>query len=263
MKLIGRTTLINASFVLAGAACILACGNLIPIRGYRFVASIATPLLCFWGGMLIRCKVGEPKWWVVAMAAMLMIASYGYSFYALSNFSSVNIFYQWWGIMLLGFILPWDYLYQHRDQEGIKSGIILLISALAFSTLDLVNERMTDVALPAPVDDLGTLLSSVTLYVLPFAAIIPVYFAAEFSFSKAGQWLVEKKWFRWIIGIAAAYTFLKIIVDLVFVPVWDVQMWQLTQLFVQPFTIYLIIVICRIVRKLKKKEITWKEVFCI
>lgn len=255
---------------MAGGACLLLIAGQnfnpygpLPIKGFQFIANLAMPMLCFWVGMLIRHKVGKPKQWVIAIAGALMVASYCYSIYALSHFSSVNIFYQWWGIMLLGFILPWEYLYQHRDQEGIKSGIILLISALAFSTLDLVNERMTVVTLPAPVDDLGTLLSSVTLYVLPFAAIIPVYFAAEFSFSKAGQWLGEKKWFRWIIGIAAAYTFLKIIVDLVFVPVWDVQMWQLTLLFVQPFTIYLIIVICRIVCKLRKKEITWKEVFCI
>lgn len=263
MKQIDRTTLINASFVLAGAACILVFGNLLPIRGYRFVASIATPLLCFWVGMLIRYKVGEPKRWVVAIATILMIASYGYSFYALSHFTSVSVFYQWWGIMLLGFILPWDYLYQYRDREGGKSGILLLFSVLVCCVLKLVNDRMTDIALPSPVADLGAMLAYVTLFALPFATIIPVYFAAEFSLSKAGQWLGGQKWFRLVTVIAAACSFLQIIVNLMFVPGWDVQMWQLTRLFVQPFMIYLIIVICRIIRQLRKKEMTWKEVFCI
>ena len=175
----------------------------------------------------------------------------------------MNIFYQWWGLVLLGFTLPWDYLYQRRDPDGIKSGILLLISALAVGALDLVHERMTIVSIPSPVEDLGTLLSSVTLYVLPLATIIPVYFAAEFSFSKAGQWLGEKMWFRWIIGIAAAYAFCITIAGMMIYPGWDVQMWQLTQLFIQPFSIYLIIVICRIIRKLGKKEMTWKEVFAI
>lgn len=271
MEQINKQTIKNASFVLAGGACLLMIAGhffhspygLLPIKGFQFVASLAIPTLCFWVGMLIRYKVGKPKWWVIAIASALMVAAYGYSFYALSHLTWINIFYQWWGLMLLGFILPWDYLYEHRDPEGVKAGILLLISALAFGALDLVHERMTMVTLPSPVDDLGALLSAVTLYVVPFATILPVYFAAEFSFSKAGQWLGEKKWFRWLIGIAAAYTFLMTITGMMADPSWDVQMWQLTWLLVQPFTVYLIVVICRIIRKLGKKEMTWKEVFAI
>ena len=258
----------NATFLMAGGACLIGLiGHFLRIdlhvKGIQFVTSLMIPALCFWVGMLIRYKVGKPKWWVVAIATVLMVAAYGYSFYAINHFNWISIFYQWWGLVLLGFILPWDYLYQRRDPDGIKSGILLLISVLVFSVLDLTHERMTIVSMPSPVDDLGTLLSSITLYVLPLATIIPVYFAAEFSFSKAGQWLGEKKWYRWIIGIVAVYAFLQTITGMMMSPRWDVQMWQLTQLFVQPVTIYLIIVICRIIRKLGKKEVTWKEVFAI
>ena len=270
MEQIEKQMIKNASFVMAGGACLaglighfLRYDGPLHVRGVQFVISLVIPTLCFWVGMLIRYKVGKPKWWVMAIAATMMVALYCYSFYALSHFTWVNIFYQWWGLVLLGFILPWNYLYQHRDPNGVKSGILLLISALVFGVLELVNGRMATVDMPSPVDDLGALLSSVSLHILPLATIIPVYFAAEFSFSKAGQWLGEKKWYRWVIGIAAAYSFIMTIVGMMLFPRWDVQMWQLTLLLVQPFSIYLIIVICRIIRKLGKKEMTWKEVFAI
>lgn len=270
MERIEKQTFKNASFVMAGGACLiglighyLRIDGPLHVRGIQFVTSLVIPTLCFWVGMLIRYKVGKPRWWVLAIAAALMVAAYCYSFYALSHFTWVNIFYQWWGLVLLGFTLPWDYLYQHRDSDGVKSGILLLISALVFGALKLVNGRMMTVDMPSPVDDLGALLSSVSLYILPLATIIPVYFAAEFSFSKVSQWLGEKKWYRWIIGIAAVCSFLMTIAGMMFFPRWDVQMAQLTQLFVQPFSIYLIIVFCRIIRKFGKKEMTWKEVFAI
>ena len=166
---IEKNTFKNASFVMAGGAALLMIAGrlftgILPIRGFQFVAGLAIPTLCFWVGMLIRYKVGKPKWWVLAIAAALMVAAYCYSFYALSHFTWVNIFYQWWGLVLLGFTLPWDYLYQHRDSDGVKSGILLLISALVFGALKLVNGRMMTVDMPSPVDDLGALLSSVSLY---------------------------------------------------------------------------------------------------
>ena len=270
MKQINKQTFKSASFVMAGGACLiglighyLRIDGPLHVRGIQFLTSLVIPALCFWVGMLIRYKVGKPKCWVVAIAAALMVASYCYSFYALSHFTWENIFYQWLGLILLGFLLPWDYLYQHRDPDGIKSGILLMISALVFGALELVNGRMMTVDMPSPVDDLGALLSSVSLFILPLATIVPVYFAAEFSLSKAGQWLGEKKWYRWVIGIAAVYSFLMTITGMMFFPRWDVQMWLLTRLLVLPFSIYLIIVISRIIRKMGKKELTWKEVFAI
>ena len=266
MELINKQTFKNASFVMAGGACLiglfghyLRIDGPLHVRGIQFITSLVIPTLCFWVGMLIRYKVGKPKRWVLAIAAVLMVAAYCYSFYVHTIPVWLNIHYQWWGLLLLGFILPWDYLYQHRDPDGIKSGILLLISALAYSVLDLVNERMEIVSMPAPVNDLGFLLASVTTIVLPLMALLPVYFAAEFSFSKAGQWLGSRKWYQVICWIAATIFFVSILLDLPHMR-GNMLVWHLTQLIVQPVTVYLIIVVCRIIRK---KEKTWKEVFVI
>ena len=249
----------NVSFVVAGGACLLMIASLLPIRGFHFISALAIPVLCFWVGMLIRFKVGRPKWWVLASAAALMVATYVCGF---CSQDWLNVQFQWWGLILLGFILPWNYLYERRDPDGIKSFIVLLISALAFSTINLVNSRMMAVTMPSPVDDLGSVLKSVTKYALPFVAVLPAYFAVEFSFSKAGQWLGSKVWFRIICWIAAAVVFVNVVSSL-FGLGGDVLVWRLTQLIVQPITVYLLVVICRIIGKLSKKEMTWKEIYAI
>jgi len=269
MEQLDKHTIKSASFVLAGGACLLAIlvqlfsqDGIVTIRGIRLLNGLVTPVMCFWLGMLIRWKVRKPNSWILGIAGALMFLSYFYGSYAIANYSWIDIFYQWWGLILLGFILPWDYLYDRRDPEGIKSGIVLLLSALVFCTIDLVNERMRIVAMPTPLDDLGALLATVTLNVLPFVTILVVYFAAEFSFSKAGQWLGSRKWFRIICWIAAAILFIHIAISLPGMHR-DILAWRLTQYAVLPITVYLIIVICRIIRKLSKKDKTWKEVFAI
>lgn len=268
MERIKKQTIKSASFVLAGGACLLALlvqifsqDGIVTIRGIRLLNGLVTPALCFWLGMLIRWKVGKPKSWILYIAGVLMCVSYYYGSYAITR-NGISIFYHWWGLILLGFILPWDYLYDRRDPEGIKSGIVLLLSALVFCTIDLVNERMRIVAMPTPLDDLGALLATATLNVLPFVTILVVYFAAEFSFSKAGQWLGSRKWFRIICWIAAAILFIHIAISLPGMHR-DILAWRLTQFAVLPITVYLIIVICRIVCKLRKKGMTWKGVFSI
>ena len=239
---------------MAGGACLLAIlvqlfssNGILPIRGIRLLNGLVIPLMCFWLGMLIRWKVGKPARWILCIAGVMMCLSYYYGSHAIANYGWIKIFYHWWGLILLGFILPWDYLYERRDPEGIKAGIVVLISALAFCTLHLVSERMMIVRMPAPLDDLGELLANVSLYVLPFVTILIVYFAAEFSFSKAGQWLGSKKWFQIICWIAAVFLFIHIAISLPGMR-GNILAWRLTQLAVLPSTVYLIIVICRIIR---------------
>ena len=159
--------------------------------------------------------------------------------------------------------MPWDYLYERRDKDGYISAALLVITVFTYAAIELCWQRMgTSIMLPKH-EDIATLLLVVTTNILPIAAIPPVFFAAMFSFSNAGQWLGEKKWFRWIVGVATVVVFMMQLSRPLF-PIfsqWTAPNWIIV--LVQPVTIYLIIVICRIIRKLGKKEMTWKEVFAI
>ncbi len=261
----------NASFVLAGGACLiglighyLRIDGPLHVRGIQFLTSLVIPTLCFWVGMLIRYKVGKPKWWVLAIAGVAMLASLFFSRHTVNILHWMEIRLFWYFIALLGFLMPWNYLYERRDKEGYISAVLLVITVFTYAAIELCWQRMgTSIMLPKH-EDIATLLLVVTTNILPIAAIPPVFFAAMFSFSDTGQWLGEKKWFRWIVGIAAIASFIGILPGLRFdLTLNPLHLTRWVQLFVQPVTVYLIIVICRIIRKLGKKEMTWKEVFAI
>lgn len=270
MEQINKQTFKNASFVMAGGACLIGLvGHYLRIdgpfhvRGIQFITSLVIPTLCFWVGMLIRYKVGKPKWWVLAIAGVAMLASLFFARHTVNGLNWSEIRFLWYFLILLGFLLPWNYLYERRDKDGYVSVVLLVITVFTYAAIELCWQRMgTSIMLPKYAD-IATLLLVVTTNILPIAAIPPVFFAAMFSFSNAGQWLGEKKWFRWIVGVATVVVFMMQLSRPLF-PIfsqWTAPNWIIV--LVQPVTVYLIIVIRRIIRKLRKKEMTWKEVFVI
>ena len=269
MEQINKQTFKNASFVMAGGACLiglighyLRIDGPLHVRGIQFVTSLVIPTLCFWVGMLIRYKVGKPKWWVLAIAGVAMLASLFFSRHDVNIFHWMRIRLFWYFIALLGFLMPWNYICERRDKDGYVSAILLVITVFTYGAIELCWQRMgTSIMLPT-YEDIATLLLVVMTNILPIAAIPPVFFAAMFSFSDAGQWLGSKKWFQWIVGIVAVICFLMqlerplIPFSMVRLPNWIIVL-------VQPVTIYLIIVLCRIIRKLNKKGMSWKEIFSL
>lgn len=269
MKLFDKQTIKESSFVMAGGACLiglighyLRIDGPLHVRGIQFLTSLVVPTLCFWVGMLIRYKVGKPKWWVLAIAGVAMLASLFFSRHTVNILHWMEIRLFWYFIALAGFLMPWNYLYERRDKDGYISAVLLVITVFTYAAIELCWQRMgTSIMLPKH-EDIATLLLVVTTNILPIAAIPPVFFAAMFSFSNAGQWLGEKKWFRWTVGIAAIASFIGILPGLRFDLTLDpLYLTRWIQLSVQPVTIYLIIVICRIISKFGKKKKTWKEVF--
>ena len=260
MKQINKQTFKSASFVMAGGACLiglighyLRIDGPLHVRGIQFLTSLVIPVLCFWVGMLIRYKVGKPKWWLLALAAVLAGVSFYFSRHTVNNLSWVEIRFLWYFLILAGFLLPWEYLYERRDREGIKSFILLVITALLYGVFELYWNRVSPYCMKPEHEDMATLLMVVTTNVIPLAVLLPVFFAAEFSLSNPAQWLGGQKWFRWIVGIAAVVNFIGALPGLRFsFGVYDMPHWIM--FFVQPFTIFLIVVICRIVCKLRKKE---------
>lgn len=267
-----KNNVTNASFVLAGGACLLMIAyhflfsvtGILPIRGSRFLVALVTPALCFWAGMFVRHLCGKVKWWVLAVAAVLAAVSFYFSRHTVNNLGWSEIRFLWYFLILAGFLLPQDYLYDRRDKEGIKSFMLLVITALFYGAFELYWGRVYPFCMKPQFEDMAVLLMVVTTNMLPLAALLPVYFAAEFSLSNAAQWLGGQNWFRWIVGIAAFICFCGALSGLfVHSPLFFDSINRKIQFFVQPFTIYLIVVICRIFRKLRKKEMTWKEVFAI
>lgn len=268
-------TLKNASMVLAGGACILLVlthlfstyVGLIPIRGFWYCSLLDTSLLCLWCGMLIRSWIGKPRDWFLVLIGLL-IACGLWVIYELTHseyvLSTSDLRYEYVFQFLLGLIIPWNHLRENGDHAGVKSAVLCIITALSYATIYLVLDRLGG-RMEATFTDMEQFLIQVTTYVLPLASIPPLILAAEFSYSKAGQWLGSRRWFFWLSAPAAIYCFLYAITSIRHLPIYSSLVYQLIQLLVQPVTVYLLIIIVRTIKKNSDKDSkdssSWKEVF--
>lgn len=261
----------NASVVLAGGACLVILfgrffspfNGLVPVRGIWMVTQLAVPMMCLWCGMLLRYRVGgRPSPWLLVPVGLLAAATlYGLMWHPGLGFGLIGFF----TLVLhlcLGFVLPWNHILENGDRAGAKSAVICILTALSYGALYLVWQRLGGRMEPENAD-MELLLKEVTTDVLPLAGVIPLLFATEFAFSKAGEWLSSRKWFFWISLPAAVYCFFGAMTALTldFWPFFPYDSFHLFRFLVQPVTVYLMVVLWRIIRGIARRRVDWKNVF--
>lgn len=264
----------NASVLLAGGASIVPVLARIfspigwlPIRGAWLASLLVIPLLCFWCGMLLHYRVGgKARVWLQAVAGLVAAYMFYLSRHTVNAPSLSEIAPTYLFAFFLGVVLPWDHLRENGDHFGVKAAVLCVLTALSYTALYVVWQRL-DCKMQPRFADMEQFLLVLTTNMLPLAMVPPLLFASEFAFSKAGQWLGSRKWFRWLAVPAALYCFLGawfrrpfgISLDLS----WETA--RLIRLLVQPITVYLMIVIWRLAIKLckgaKQDYPTWKDVF--
>lgn len=228
---------------------------------------LVIPLLCFWCGMLLHYRVGgKARVWLQAAAGlvaafMFYLSRHTVNAPSLSEIASTYLF-----AFFLGVLLPWDHLRENGDHAGAKSAVLCVLTALSYTALYVVWQRL-DCKMQPRFADMEQFLLVLTTNMLPLAMVPPLLFATEFAFSKTGQWLGSRKWFLWLAVAAALISFLGawfhrpwgIALDLS----WETA--RLLRLLVQPITVYLMIVIWRVAAKsfkgLRQDYPTWKDVF--
>ncbi len=134
----------NATFVLAGVACLLFIISLlhsdgyIPIKGIWTLFPLALPLLGFWCGIFFRHISSIPRWWVlvtVASAAVLVLIILSTSHFSLHTHTLRTILFA-----LLGFAIPFE-KDQHKE-PSLKTGILLLLAVLAYAIYEFSFDRI-------------------------------------------------------------------------------------------------------------------------
>jgi hypothetical protein len=272
-------TLRNASVVLAGGVCLLAVLGRIfspfsseciyPIRGFWLGTLLNVPVLCMWCGMLVRYRIGRPKAWFLALVGLVAAVLFYCSRYTIYSPNFNHICFLWGFQFLLGILLPWDHIRENGDRTGAKSAILCVLTALVYSALFLVWQRLAvGDAMKPECADMEQLLLVLTSNVLPVASIPPIVLAMEFSFSRAGQWLGSRRWFFWVGVVAAVHVFFVTLSTMLGFWYWSHYTFAAARwirFLVQPVTVYLMVVTWRAARKLFKKTNpdypTWKDVF--
>ena len=268
------STLRNASVLLAGGACLVPIlarvfypYSWLPIRGAWLASMLVIPLLCFWCGMLLHFRVGgKAQVWLQAVAGLVAAYMFYLSRHTINAPYAGEIASTYLFAFFLGVVLPWVLLRENGDHVGAKSAILCVLTALTYTAIYVVWHRLIIGPVMVPeCEDMRQFLLVLMTNMLPLAMVPPLLFATEFAFSKAGQWLGSRKWFLWLAVPAALYSFLGawfrrpfgISLDLS----WETA--RLIRILVQPVSVYLVVVLVKIVKGLAKGGLKWKDVFNI
>ena len=269
------SSLRNASVFLAGgtslvlvlARIISPYYDLLPIRGSWMIKLLVTPVLCLWCGMLLHYSLrGKARTWGTVVASLLAAVMLYFTRLTVDSAGMDGAAAYFLFSFFLGLALPWDPIRKNGDHMGAKSAVLCILTALGYTALQLVWQRLIIGPVMVPeCEDMRQFLLVLATNMLPLAMVPPLLFATEFSFSKAGQWLGSRKWFLWMAVAAALISFLGawfhrpwgIALDLS----WETA--RLIQLLVQPISVYLVVALVRIVMGLAKGGPVWKDVLKI
>ena len=266
----------NASFLLGGAACTLLLVNHILfciapyedplVPGFRFLTGLATPLLCFCAGALLRMKRPSVRWWITGLVAAVV------AFCLCMYVSPRRVCPGWWSFLNVavigaGFLCPPRSVARARRDPGWAYLVLFAVSAFCYTAVFVSMDRVRILGALSPVnEDMIRLVLRLLTVTEPLLILIAVYFAWMFSVSRAGQRLGRQAWFRWIVAVPCLCGFFIAAYNLFFGAFfsWDIILVRLIQLLVQPVTVYLLVILPRSVKKLRGEgewaEKQWKDI---
>ena len=263
---------VNASFLMAGCACMAMVVNHLgfsfspyslesAIPGWSFMASLANPVLFAWAGLLLRRRSGSPKKWLSAAVAVLVLFLLGMYYHYIEHWG-------WWerlpflylASLGIGYLFPPSMTGEAGRRKGIEYIVLLICSVFSYTACAVVSGRIQWGGMPPELHEMSNLMVRLMDVAEPLLTVVVLYFAVMFSFSGYGQWLGGRSWFRGIAVGVAAYSFLLSLGNLA----WGLfHRGMFLTFFVQPVTVYLVIVICRLIRRKAKGggQASWKESF--
>ena len=252
----------NASFLMAGGACLLMlAGHLINkivpfpysdplVPGLGHLLGLCMPVLCLCFGLTLRMWLKNPKWWLQTLIMCLAVFCL-YKYRHLLFAYRMAFPYLYTALICLGYLVPRRMICTAQRNRGWEYLAFMLLAAFCYTAAHVVESRLewlTGSYLPEHQDMLRLMLTLMK-DVEPLMVILVLYFVLLFSFSKAGQWLGERDWFRGIVIVPAVYLFFVSISNLFFYTDWT----NFIRILVQPGTVGLAVLAAHGVKKLRRK----------
>lgn len=277
-----RMLLRNATLVVFGGVCVVLLANHIINRmsgwnepsvfpGFRIMSLLCFPVLYFWLGMLLRFWKENPKWWIqVLVLGISLSCLYRYRHHAGNWWFIGNLCFS---VMGFGYLLPPKKVIPAMQDAGWISLLMLLLSVFCYTTIATVKDRLLWRSLIPEHPDMELMMETILVNAEPLMTLVVLYFVVQFAFSRISQFLGAQHWFKGLIAVpciinfGGACTNLFGHLNLFFIyPVRHIFWNAMLMFFVQPVTIYLIIVVSRYwrnFRKPKKERLSWKEIMMI
>lgn len=265
----------NASIIIGGALCAVLMTNNILGRmsnwnepsvfpGFRVMAGLCYPILFCWVGMLLRFWKQNPKWWIqLIIVGISIFCIYRYRHFA-ENWGFIGFLYI--AMAGIGYLIPTKVLVDSSRNRGWISLIMVAFSAFCYTVLTTAKNRLLWGPLMPGHEDMELMLETILVNAEPLMVIVVAYFVGQFGFSRIAQNMGSKSWFRGIVAVPCIYTFIGSFFRLftmgTFFMISYMYYSPLLWFIVQPVTIYLVVVLARILkerRKEKKDRTNWKE----
>lgn len=270
-----RSLYTRASFVVFGGVCAVLMANQLLLHmtnwdeppvfpGFRFMAQLCYPILYFWGGLLLRAWKPNPKWWVQLIVLLVSVFFMYCYLHRISEWWFVGHLYL--ALAGIGYLIPTKIYLGYVRNQGWISIVMLLLSIFCYTAIEVVKNRLFWRPIIPEHPDMALMMKTILGYANPMMTIVVIYFVVQLAFSQESQYLGSQSWFRGTVAVPCIFMFLGEMFELQywhhFYKISHAMYSPFLRFIVQPITIYLIIVVCRCIRELRKKKedrMSWKE----
>ena len=221
----------NASFIMAGLACLIPVLDGYGLKGVGYLSPLCPPLIGFWLGLLLRDITGQPRKWFLVLVAS---AAVGLAAWLLTN----NIFRLSTHSLRLTLYALLGYLVLSRNvftgDDWARNAAVLVLSLLTLAACSLSYDRLRACLDPALNEEWRTIVFGALRLAIGASTLLAVWCMAECAFSKAGQWLGSRNWFRIASAVPMLLVFAGIVADIIDS---GLKWWKLPVLAANPVTV--------------------------
>ena len=221
----------NATFIMAGLACLIPVLDGYGLKGVGYLSPLCPPLIGFWMGLLLRGITEKPRKWFLILAASVAA---GLAVWLLADdiirFSTLSMRLTLYA--LLGYLVPSRDVFTGDDWA--RNAAVLVLSLLTLAACSLSYDRLRACLDPALNEDWRTIVFGALRLAIGASTLLAVWCMAECAFSKAGQWLGSGKWFRIASAVPMLLVFSGIVADII---EYGLKWWKLPVLAANPVTV--------------------------
>ena len=236
-----------------------------PALGLLILMRLGYPVLCMWVGLLLRQGLSSRSWWIPSLVIKVVVA--GIAVFSVYMFAHDWENY-WWSTLpylyllsfSVGFLFPTDPFGNASRSAGWEYLVFLLIATFCNTAVGVALQRIDWLSYHAAFgghEEMGRLILWLLKICEPLLVVLFLYFISMFSFSRLGQALDGKSWVRGIVTALMVFCLFSSIHSLT-LSIYSAA--DIIQVLVQPVSIYIILVLSRLIRR-RKKDLPWGDVF--
>ncbi len=229
----------NATFIMAGMACLIPVMDGYGLKGVGYLSPLCPPLIGLWLGLLLRDISGRPRTWFLVLVASAAASLAGWLLADdVIRFPTLSMRLTLYA--LLGYLVPFRNVF--TGDNWVCKVTVLALSLVAMAFCSLAYDRLRACLDPASHEEWRAIVFHALHIAIGASTLMAVWWMTECAFSKAGQWLGSRRWFRIASAVPMLLVFAGIVVDIIES---GFDWWKVPVLASQPVTVTAVLMLVR------------------